>query len=148
MVAPYSSEDAKGLIKAAIRDNNPVVVLENELLYGVSFPLSDEAQSPDFVIPIGKAKIEKPGTSTGGLSRGGVGRRASDDRLGLYIACKVSTGVPGLPVLPPQWVNLMWFSWLCCGWGHREGCDHCYFQPDGGCLAGGGGGTREGGHLS
>jgi pyruvate dehydrogenase E1 component beta subunit len=62
VVAPYSSEDAKGLIKAAIRDNNPVMVLEHELMYGVSFPMSDEAQSSDFVIEIGKAKIEKPGT--------------------------------------------------------------------------------------
>lgn len=62
VVAPWSSEDAKGLLKAAIRDNNPVVCLENELLYGHPFPLSDEAQSPDFVIPIGKAKIEREGT--------------------------------------------------------------------------------------
>jgi len=62
VVAPYSSEDAKGLIKAAIRDPNPVMVLEHELMYGVSFPMSDEAQSSDFVIPFGKAKIEKPGT--------------------------------------------------------------------------------------
>eukprot|EP01038_Epipyxis_sp_PR26KG_P016469 gene16469-22465_t len=61
VVAPWSSEDAKGLMKSAIRDENPVVVLENELLYGVSFPLSDEAQSSDFLIPIGKAKIEKEG---------------------------------------------------------------------------------------
>lgn len=61
VVAPWSSEDAKGLMKAAIRDDNPVVVLENELLYGTPFPLSDEAQSPDFVIPIGKAKIEREG---------------------------------------------------------------------------------------
>lgn len=61
VLAPWSCEDAKGLIKAAIRDENPVVVLENELLYGTTFPLSDEAQSPDFVIPIGKAKIEKEG---------------------------------------------------------------------------------------
>lgn len=61
MVAPWSSEDAKGLIKAAIRDPNPVVVLENELLYGVSFPMSDEAQGEDFVVPIGKAKIELEG---------------------------------------------------------------------------------------
>jgi hypothetical protein len=57
VLSPWSSEDAKGLIKAAIRDPNPVIVLENELLYGVAFPLSDEAQSPDFVIPIGKAKV-------------------------------------------------------------------------------------------
>lgn len=62
VVAPWSSEDAKGLIKAAIRDENPVVVLENELLYGVSFPMSAEAKSPDFVIPFGKAKIEKTGS--------------------------------------------------------------------------------------
>mmetsp|Transcript_7116 Transcript_7116/g.15549 ORF Transcript_7116/g.15549 Transcript_7116/m.15549 type:complete len:363 (+) Transcript_7116:68-1156(+) len=62
VVAPYSSEDAKGLMKAAIRDPNPVVVLEHELMYGVSFPMSDEAQSKDFVIPIGKAKIEREGS--------------------------------------------------------------------------------------
>lgn len=62
VVAPYSSEDAKGLIKAAIRDPNPVVVLEHELLYGVSFPMSDEAQSKDFLVEIGKAKIEREGT--------------------------------------------------------------------------------------
>lgn len=62
VLSPWSSEDAKGLMKAAIRDNNPVVVLENELLYGVSFPFSDEAQRDDFVLPIGKAKIERAGT--------------------------------------------------------------------------------------
>lgn len=62
VLSPYSSEDAKGLMKAAIRDPNPVMILEHELMYGVSFPMSDEAQSPDFVIPIGKAKIEIPGT--------------------------------------------------------------------------------------
>ena len=62
VVAPYSSEDAKGLMKAAIRDPNPVVVLEHELLYGTAFPMSDEAQSKDFVIPFGKAKIEREGT--------------------------------------------------------------------------------------
>jgi pyruvate dehydrogenase E1 component beta subunit len=61
VVAPWSCEDARGLLKAAVRDENPVVILENELLYGVSFPVSDEAQSPDFVIPIGKAKIEREG---------------------------------------------------------------------------------------
>ena len=57
VVAPYSSEDAKGLMKAAIRDENPVVVLENELLYGTSFPMSEEAQSSEFVIPIGQFKV-------------------------------------------------------------------------------------------
>jgi pyruvate dehydrogenase E1 component beta subunit len=61
VVAPWSSEDAKGLMKASVRDENPVVFLENELLYNKEFPMSDEAQSKDFVIPIGKAKVEKEG---------------------------------------------------------------------------------------
>lgn len=61
VVCPWSAEDAKGLLKAAIRDPNPVVVLENELLYGQVFPMSEEAQKSDFVLPIGKAKIERAG---------------------------------------------------------------------------------------
>lgn len=61
VVSPWSAEDAKGLLKAAIRDPNPVVVLENELMYGQSFPMSAEAQKDDFVIPFGKAKIERSG---------------------------------------------------------------------------------------
>ncbi|KAI1420477.1 pyruvate dehydrogenase E1 component beta subunit [Xylaria sp. FL1777] len=61
VVSPWSAEDAKGLLKAAIRDPNPVVVLENELMYGVSFPMSAAAQKDDFVIPFGKAKIERQG---------------------------------------------------------------------------------------
>ncbi|KAJ9076388.1 pyruvate dehydrogenase E1, beta subunit [Entomophthora muscae] len=62
VVSPWSAEDAKGLLKAAIRDPNPVVFLENELLYGVSFPVSDEVLSKDFVLPIGKAKVEREGS--------------------------------------------------------------------------------------
>lgn len=61
VISPYSSEDHKGLLKAAIRDPDPVVCLENELLYGVQYPMSDQALSNDFVIPIGKAKVERPG---------------------------------------------------------------------------------------
>lgn len=61
VVSPWNSEDAKGLLKAAIRDPNPVVVLENELEYGTSYPMSAEALKDDFVIPIGKAKIEREG---------------------------------------------------------------------------------------
>ncbi|KAI1779041.1 pyruvate dehydrogenase E1 component beta subunit mitochondrial precursor [Hypoxylon cercidicola] len=61
VVSPWSAEDAKGLMKAAIRDPNPVVVLENELMYGVSFPMSEAAQKDDFVLPFGKAKIERQG---------------------------------------------------------------------------------------
>ncbi|XP_033875563.1 pyruvate dehydrogenase E1 component subunit beta, mitochondrial-like [Acipenser ruthenus] len=62
VLSPWSAEDAKGLLKAAIRDDNPVVFLENELLYGVAFEVSEEAQSKDFVVPIGKAKVERQGT--------------------------------------------------------------------------------------
>lgn len=61
VISPWNAEDCKGLLKAAIRDPNPVVFLENELLYGKEFPLSDEAQSKDFVLPIGKAKVERVG---------------------------------------------------------------------------------------
>ncbi|CAJ0625572.1 8564_t:CDS:10, partial [Entrophospora sp. SA101] len=57
VVSPWDSEDSKGLLKAAIRDPNPVVVLENELQYGISYPVSQEALSNDFILPIGKAKI-------------------------------------------------------------------------------------------
>ncbi|CAB10808.1 Pyruvate dehydrogenase E1 component subunit beta, mitochondrial [Schizosaccharomyces pombe] len=61
VVSPYSAEDARGLLKAAIRDPNPVVVLENEILYGKTFPISKEALSEDFVLPFGLAKVERPG---------------------------------------------------------------------------------------
>ncbi|VDL91922.1 unnamed protein product [Schistocephalus solidus] len=62
VLAPYDSEDARGLLKTAIRDPDPVVILENELMYSVTFDVSDEAMSPDFLLPIGKAKIEREGT--------------------------------------------------------------------------------------
>ncbi|KIY74059.1 Thiamin diphosphate-binding protein [Cylindrobasidium torrendii FP15055 ss-10] len=62
VVSPWSAEDCKGLLKAAIRDPNPVVFLENEMLYGVSFPMSPEAMSDDFLLEIGKAKIELEGS--------------------------------------------------------------------------------------
>ncbi len=58
VVAPWSAADAKGLLKAAIRDPNPVIFLEHEILYGQSFPVPDET---DFVLPIGRAKVERPG---------------------------------------------------------------------------------------
>ncbi|KAF5726651.1 pyruvate dehydrogenase E1 component subunit beta-1 mitochondrial isoform X2 [Tripterygium wilfordii] len=61
VLSPYSSEDSRGLLKAAIRDPDPVVFLENELLYGESFPVSDEVLDSSFCLPIGKAKIEREG---------------------------------------------------------------------------------------
>ncbi len=57
VVAPYDAADAKGLLKAAIRDPNPVIFLENEILYGKSF----EVPTADYVLPIGKARIARPG---------------------------------------------------------------------------------------
>ncbi|KAJ7068343.1 mitochondrial pyruvate dehydrogenase E1 component beta subunit [Mycena amicta] len=62
VVSPWSAEDCKGLLKSAIRDPNPVVFLENEMMYGVSFPMSNEAMSDDFLLPIGKAKVEREGS--------------------------------------------------------------------------------------
>jgi pyruvate dehydrogenase E1 component beta subunit len=56
---PYSAADAKGLLKSAIRDPNPVVFLENEILYGRSFEVPD---LPDFTIPFGKARVWREGT--------------------------------------------------------------------------------------
>ena len=58
VVQPYTAADAKGLLKAAIRDPNPVIFLENEILYGHSF---DVPKLDDFVLPIGKARIHKAG---------------------------------------------------------------------------------------
>ena len=58
VIAPWSAADAKGLLKAAIRDPSPVVFLEHEILYGQSFPVPDVA---DWIVPIGKAKIVRPG---------------------------------------------------------------------------------------
>lgn len=59
VVAPWSATDAKGLLKAAIRDPNPVVFLENEILYGQSF--DNVPEDKDFTIPLGRAKIEREG---------------------------------------------------------------------------------------
>lgn len=59
VVMPYSASDAKGLLKSAIRDPNPIIFLENEILYGRSF---DVPKGDDVLVPIGKAKVVRPGT--------------------------------------------------------------------------------------
>ncbi|WP_198377928.1 pyruvate dehydrogenase complex E1 component subunit beta [Neoroseomonas rubea] len=59
VVAPWSAADAKGLLRAAIRDPNPVIVLENEIMYGQTF---DCPTDEEFILPIGKAKVERQGT--------------------------------------------------------------------------------------
>jgi len=62
VISPYDSEDCKGLLKAAVRDPDPVVFLENELLYGTAFEVDDGVMESDFLLPIGKAKIQLSGT--------------------------------------------------------------------------------------
>ena len=59
VAAPYSASDAKGLLKSAIRDDNPVIFLENEILYGRSFDVPD---IEDYIVPFGKARIWREGT--------------------------------------------------------------------------------------
>jgi pyruvate dehydrogenase E1 component beta subunit len=59
VIAPYSGADAKGLLKSAIRDPNPVIFLENEIIYGHSFPVPND---PEFLVPIGKARIVRAGS--------------------------------------------------------------------------------------
>ncbi|MFY7852224.1 MAG: pyruvate dehydrogenase complex E1 component subunit beta, partial [Brevundimonas sp.] len=58
VIAPYDAADAKGLLKAAIRDPNPVVFLEHEMMYGLEFDIPEG----DYVLPIGKAKVRREGT--------------------------------------------------------------------------------------
>ncbi|MCC7271891.1 MAG: pyruvate dehydrogenase complex E1 component subunit beta [Alphaproteobacteria bacterium] len=58
VVSPWSAADAKGLLKSAIRDPNPIIFLEHELLYGQTFEVPTD---PDFIVPIGKAKVVRPG---------------------------------------------------------------------------------------
>jgi pyruvate dehydrogenase E1 component beta subunit len=89
VVAPWSSADAKGLLRAAIRDPNPVVFLENEILYGQSFecPVAE-----DFVLPIGKAKIERPGRHVTIVAYSimvGTALKAADDLAGQGIEAEV-----------------------------------------------------------
>ncbi len=89
VVQPYSAADAKGLLKSAIRDPNPVVFLENEILYGQSFQVPD---IEDFTVPIGKAKIARPGDDLTIVSYG-IGMtyalRAAEELAGEGISAEV-----------------------------------------------------------
>ncbi|EGC28737.1 pyruvate dehydrogenase E1 beta subunit [Dictyostelium purpureum] len=62
VIAPFSARDHRGLLKAAIRDDNPVVCLESELLYNYKFTLTPEEQDKDYLLDIGKAHVEREGT--------------------------------------------------------------------------------------
>merc|ERR1712048_975768 len=61
VISPYDSEDCKGLLKSAVRDPDPCVFLENELMYGTTFDIEDKVLEEDFVLPIGKAKVMREG---------------------------------------------------------------------------------------
>lgn len=62
VVTPWSIEDCRGLLKASIRDPDPVVFLENEMMYGVTMSAPDSIMDKDFVLPLNRAKIEREGT--------------------------------------------------------------------------------------
>ena len=89
VVQPYSAADAKGLLKSAIRDPNPVIFLENEILYGRSF---DVPEIDDYTVPIGKAKIWREGTDVTLVSFG-IGMtyalEAADELAGMGISAEV-----------------------------------------------------------
>jgi pyruvate dehydrogenase E1 component beta subunit len=85
VVMPYTAADAKGLLKAAIRDPNPVIFLENEILYGHSF---DVPKMDDFVLPIGKARIHKQGKDVTIVSFG----------IGMTYAVKAAEELAGMGI--------------------------------------------------
>jgi len=85
VVMPYTAADAKGLLKAAIRDPNPIIFLENEILYGQSF---DVPKLDDFVLPIGKARIHKTGKDVTIVSFG----------IGMTYAVKAEAELRGLGI--------------------------------------------------
>jgi len=62
VITPYDHEDCIGLLRAAIRDDNPVVCLENELMYGREFEVPEHVLDPEFVLPLGKAHVAREGT--------------------------------------------------------------------------------------
>lgn len=62
VVVPWNVEDYRGLLKASIRDEDPVVFLENEMMYGVNFDVDERVLDKDFLLPLNQAKVEKEGT--------------------------------------------------------------------------------------
>jgi len=95
---PYSAADAKGLMKTAIRDNNPVIFLENEILYGRSFEVP---AAGDFTIPFGKAKVERVGTDVTIVSFG-IGVAHSLAAAEKLAALGISAEVINLRTLRPM----------------------------------------------
>ena len=97
VVMPYSAADAKGLLKTAIRDRNPVVFLENEILYGQSFDVPD---LPDFTIPFGKARIWREGKDVTIVSFG-IGMKYALEAADLLAKDGISAEVIDLRTLRP-----------------------------------------------
>jgi pyruvate dehydrogenase E1 component beta subunit len=89
VVAPYDAADAKGLLKSAIRDPNPVVFLEHELLYGIEF---DVPEGDDHIVPIGKAAVKREGTDitiTAHSRMVGFALKAADELAAVGISAEV-----------------------------------------------------------
>ncbi|MBF9053316.1 pyruvate dehydrogenase complex E1 component subunit beta [Rhodobacterales bacterium LSUCC1028] len=97
VVQPYTAADAKGLLKQAIRDPNPVIFLENEILYGKTFEVPD---LPDFTIPFGKAKIVRAGDDVTLVSFG-IGMTYAMEAAERLAAEGISTEVIDLRTLRP-----------------------------------------------
>ncbi len=97
VVMPYSAADAKGLLKSAIRDPNPVIFLENEMIYGTSFDVPD---LEDFTVPIGKAKIWRQGDDVTLVSFG-IGMKYALEAADKLAAEGISAEVVDLRSLRP-----------------------------------------------
>ena len=97
VVMPYSASDAKGLLKTAIRDGNPVIFLENEILYGQSFDVPD---LPDFTIPFGKARIWREGSDVTIVSFG-IGMKYALEAADVLAKDGISAEVIDLRTLRP-----------------------------------------------
>lgn len=98
VIMPYSAADAKGLLKAAIRDPNPVVFLENEVIYGQSF---DVPKMDDFVLPIGKARIHRTGDDVTIVSFG-IGMKYAIEAAEILAGVGVSAEVIDLRTIRPM----------------------------------------------
>lgn len=93
VVAPYDAEDCRGLLKAAVRDPDPVVFLENEILYGQKFPVTPQILDHDYTLPLDKAKIMREGVDVTLIGFGkmvGYNLQAADLLAQEGISCEVS----------------------------------------------------------
>lgn len=92
VISVYDVEDCFGLLKSAIRDPNPVVFLENELMYGVEFEVDEKILDKEFTIEIGKAKIARAGTDvtiTAYSRMVGIAEQAAEELQKMGISCEV-----------------------------------------------------------